>query len=224
MPYKDPEKQKEYLREHYKRNKKEYQLKAKKLREDRQTKLRQLKCEAACCICGEDDPRCLDFHHRDPKEKNFGITTAVRDRVAWDTILEEIQKCDLICANCHRKGHANSVPSGRLKKGNRSPQYEQNKRRIERARQFIKQVRGNSKCKNCGESRPECLDFHHRHGKDFTISKLVVRKATIPKLKEAIARCDVLCANCHRIEHGGNIWEQDSNVKRNTKTNEERTD
>ena len=212
MPYKDPEKQKEYLRKHYQANKEKYKKKSKRLRDDRREKLKELKATAICCICGENDPRCLDFHHRNPEEKDFGITRAIRDRVAWSTILEEIEKCDLICANCHRKGHASLVAKGK-KKGHRSPHYERNKKRIERARRFVKRARESSKCEKCGEDRSECLDFHHRHGKDLTISELVARKASIAKLKEAIAKCDVLCANCHRVEHGGNIWKQDCNLR-----------
>lgn len=130
--------------------------------------------------------------------------------MTYDAIINEINKCDLVCANCHRRGHKGSIPRGEKKLSNRSPHYERNRKRIEKARKFIKGVRDKSKCKRCGESRSECLDFHHNEGKDFTISRLVVRKASIAKLKEAIAKCDVLCANCHRVEHNGNIWDDDS--------------
>jgi hypothetical protein len=62
-----------------------------------------------CFRCGEDHPAALQFHHRDPSTKLFNITTkqlASPKKFPWDTvILPEIEKCDLLCANCHFKHH-----------------------------------------------------------------------------------------------------------------------
>lgn len=56
-----------------------------------------------CVYCGEDDPVCLDFHHRNPAEKEANA----RDLATWSTLrlLRELAKCDVVCANCHRKIH-----------------------------------------------------------------------------------------------------------------------
>ena len=43
----------------------------------------------------------LEFHHRDPKEKNRKIKRLMFQK--WDRIVKEIEKCDLLCANCHRE-------------------------------------------------------------------------------------------------------------------------
>jgi len=59
-----------------------------------------------CMICGYD--RCLealDFHHRDPSKKGFGLSAKGITR-SWDKTRQEIDKCVLICANCHREIHA----------------------------------------------------------------------------------------------------------------------
>ena len=59
-----------------------------------------------CELCGYD--RCveaLDFHHRDPSTKSFGISQKGITR-SWEKIQKEIDKCALICANCHREVHA----------------------------------------------------------------------------------------------------------------------
>jgi hypothetical protein len=56
-----------------------------------------------CMICGYD--RCvkaLEFHHLDPAEKEFQITGKIR---SWARIVEELKKCVLLCANCHREVH-----------------------------------------------------------------------------------------------------------------------
>jgi hypothetical protein len=62
------------------------------------------------CKCGESNPFCLDWHHRNPDEKSFCISRARNCRKSRATILEEIAKCDLVCANCHRKIHFNLMP------------------------------------------------------------------------------------------------------------------
>jgi hypothetical protein len=45
----------------------------------------------------------MDLHHRDPEDKVFALSDASSRAVAQ--IIEEIEKCDLICANCHRMRH-----------------------------------------------------------------------------------------------------------------------
>ena len=78
--------------------------KAKQRIRDRQW-LQNLKGQLACKGCGEDDSRCLDFHHRDPKKKSGSIGNAIRQGWSRRRILDEIKKCDVLCANCHRKKH-----------------------------------------------------------------------------------------------------------------------
>lgn len=45
-------------------------------------------------------PECMDYDHRPGEVKKFEITTG--SRRSWTSILEEIAKCDLVCACCHR--------------------------------------------------------------------------------------------------------------------------
>jgi hypothetical protein len=59
----------------------------------------------ACIKCGESNAACLDFHHRDPKEKDFQIGYAVCTERKRQRVLMEIAKCEVLCANCHRKHH-----------------------------------------------------------------------------------------------------------------------
>lgn len=65
----------------------------------------ELKTGKTCKRCPENHPACLDFHHRDPTTKVAEISVMVRDGVARKIIMAEIAKCDLLCANCHRKEH-----------------------------------------------------------------------------------------------------------------------
>jgi 5-methylcytosine-specific restriction endonuclease McrA len=57
-----------------------------------------------CCKCGYD--KCitaLEFHHRNPEEKEFSFSSYSNN--AWKNISKELDKCDLLCANCHRELH-----------------------------------------------------------------------------------------------------------------------
>lgn len=54
----------------------------------------------SCARCGEDDPRLLDFHHRDRTTKKFCIRHC--GGRSLEVIFREIRKCDILCANCHR--------------------------------------------------------------------------------------------------------------------------
>lgn len=60
-----------------------------------------------CLRCGEEDYRTIDFHHRNPEEKEFEISYLTRTH-NWkdkELVLRELAKCDPICANCHKKEH-----------------------------------------------------------------------------------------------------------------------
>lgn len=63
-----------------------------------------LKRKLGCQSCGESDPVCLDFHHRDGKQKKATVSS-MTFKTSMKPLLEEIAKCDLLCANCHRKLH-----------------------------------------------------------------------------------------------------------------------
>ncbi|HEX6036253.1 MAG TPA: hypothetical protein VFY83_17570 [Anaerolineales bacterium] len=54
-----------------------------------------------CIECGEADPRVLEFHHR--HDKDMGVSVMVAGGYPVATIQAEIEKCDVLCANCHRK-------------------------------------------------------------------------------------------------------------------------
>lgn len=58
----------------------------------------------SCCRCGENHPACLDFHHRDPATKDVNISQ-VAGNISLKRLREEVQKCEVICSNCHRKLH-----------------------------------------------------------------------------------------------------------------------
>lgn len=60
-------------------------------------------CGAKCKNCGHKDSDVLTFHHKNPKTKKF--TLCSNWQKSWSTLLKEIKKCELLCANCHMKLH-----------------------------------------------------------------------------------------------------------------------
>lgn len=64
-----------------------------------------------CQECGENHIACLDFHHKNPDEKEFEISQRYGTK-SIEIIMNEIAKCDVLCANCHRKLHYNFKNEG----------------------------------------------------------------------------------------------------------------
>lgn len=63
-------------------------------------KLAELKEKAGCTDCGVKNHIILDFDHL--RDKKYNISRMVHDGFSWRAILKEIDKCEIVCANCHR--------------------------------------------------------------------------------------------------------------------------
>jgi len=87
-------------------NKKEYYKKRMRLYKRQQNKwYRDLKESLSCIKCGFSHPAVIDFHHRDPKDKEFTISVEIYNGFSIERIMKEIEKCDVLCSNCHRIEH-----------------------------------------------------------------------------------------------------------------------
>jgi hypothetical protein len=58
-----------------------------------------------CARCDEDDPACLDYHHPDDADKEMTICEMVTHGYGKAKLRMEMARCELLCANCHRKEH-----------------------------------------------------------------------------------------------------------------------
>lgn len=56
-----------------------------------------------CITCGEKDPIVLEFDHVDRGDKILSIARMVNNCADWSTVEKEIGKCNVLCANCHRR-------------------------------------------------------------------------------------------------------------------------
>ena len=92
----------EYERNRYQNGDKARKLNNKsKIIKKRQDYIWKILVESTCKACGEDDPLVLEFDHRDPATKAYNVTDMYV--LSEAKIAEEIAKCDILCANCHRR-------------------------------------------------------------------------------------------------------------------------
>jgi hypothetical protein len=106
MPHKDPEKRRSYARRHYAANKAVYIARSvafnRKVQAKNKKRVLEWLSEHPCVDCGEGDPIVLEFDHVLGK-KTDNIADMVNSCYSWPRILEEIAKCVVRCANCHRR-------------------------------------------------------------------------------------------------------------------------
>lgn len=91
-------------------NNKDRKKKLKKAKAIRRVKKKkwydELRAELKCVRCGYNKcVQALEFHHRDPNEKDAAVSDIVRKDYSKERALKEMAKCDVLCANCHREEH-----------------------------------------------------------------------------------------------------------------------
>jgi len=93
-------------KKHYESNREVYAERQRRKREEIRAYVAKVKVErGGCQECGEMHIGALDFHHRNSNEKEIGPTDFSRDKWSYKRIDQEIAKCDVLCATCHRKLH-----------------------------------------------------------------------------------------------------------------------
>jgi hypothetical protein len=94
----------DYKRQHYLANKQRYIDQARIRKEVRRLERTRYLIDYfkshPCICCGETDPIVLEFDHI--ATKSFAVTAGLPDR-RWQAILDEMEKCEVVCANCHRR-------------------------------------------------------------------------------------------------------------------------
>lgn len=102
MPFKDPQKQKAASARYYQENKDALWKRTQKKRGLWKKRTEELKSNTPCLDCGLQYPHyVMDFDHRPDAEKRFNISHA-GSITSTQALEEEIAKCDVVCANCHR--------------------------------------------------------------------------------------------------------------------------
>lgn len=147
----------------------------------------KIKMGGKCVDCGVNDLRILEFDHIKGDKINN-----VKRLYNLDKIHQEVKKCELRCVNCHMK----KLP---LKE-------ERSTKRGQRAKNFVNSIKINiGKCLKCGWfdiKYLQVLHFDHidRNSKKYTIGRLVSTGKSNNLILHEINKCQLLCANCHRIK------------------------
>lgn len=74
-------------------------------KKDYRDRVNRIKSDSGCSRCPENFAGCLEFHHLEPDEKIDTIPNLIKFGYDWEVIETEISKCEILCANCHRKLH-----------------------------------------------------------------------------------------------------------------------
>ena len=165
-----------------------------------------------CLDCGGRFPSyVMDFDHRDPRQKSFPITTARALLKARDELEAEIAKCDIVCANCHSVRTTRAYAEGVLTWGFQLAALPASGADAQRRRERFRELRAAQldvldrvralPCADCAETFAiAAMEFDHVDPtlKSGMISVMAGR-VKIGTLLSELAKCDIVCANCHRI-------------------------
>lgn len=147
------------------------------------------KKDKKCYLCGFSFYPILVFHHTNSQEKEFKISRY--NSINVERLKKEIDKCILLCPNCHRELHYKETFS----------LLNINETAIKRRKynEWFNSLK--TKCSNCEESRFYVLDYHHVEEKNKNINILVNSRVAKNIILEELSKCILLCANCHQILH-----------------------
>lgn len=159
----------------------------KRRRHERYAEVAKLK-SAPCTDCGKTYAPCgMDFDHRDPSAKTDDVSSLVKRMVAWETVLDEIAKCDLVCVCCHRL---------RTYKGQNCCKT----RRFEQHRAIRDELKSTTPYLDCGGSFQPCpMDFDHTGEVTKTANIARLAGGSTETLLAEIQKCHLVCANGHRV-------------------------
>lgn len=102
MPYKDPEKDKERKRLYHLKNKEIVRNRSRVRKLEARVLVSLLKESKPCADCNKFWPYyVMQYDHKDHKNKEFEISKWFTHSLNRDKLFKEIEKCDLVCANCH---------------------------------------------------------------------------------------------------------------------------
>lgn len=103
------------------------------------------------------------------------------------------------CKECQAAYHRKHYQANKKYYGKKARRWDAENRDI--ARRFVIAYLREHPCVDCGETDPLVLDFDHVRGKkSYNISDMIRLIFSIDEIKKEIAKCDVRCANCHRIK------------------------
>jgi len=147
-------------------------------------------------------PHQMDFDHREPATKAFRLTSSRGMLSGQEDLAAELLKCDVVCANCHRirtRDRATGRSNATLTAGSSSRGLARKRAYWQGQARLLDDLKRRA-CVDCGQGFPACaMDFDHVRPlqKRYTVSRMIGRAGTATIMAE-VAKCDIVCANCHR--------------------------
>ena len=186
--------------EYYRRNREQELFRVKARQAGTRDMLREWRA-VPCADCGKRyEPHQMDFDHRDPSAKRFNLMTGRAMLMSTAKLRDEAAKCDVVCVNCHRI-RTQALWIGRQRKGKyTTPAGWRRMVAWQDRRDLVDRLR-DQPCADCNERLPiTAMEFDHRDPatKSFTISRMLTH-ASLDEIRIEAAKCDVVCANCHRM-------------------------
>ena len=160
------------------------------------TKARIVESMGGCCVCCGYNKYfgALECHHIDPSSKLFSFGSVQANSVAWNIIVEELRKCVLVCANCHRE-----VERGITEIPNNAKRFDENyvvywiktTKKDGSVKQFVRLSSGLTK-----HPKPKCitckLEFDGNWRRLYcSPSCQSIMRTTIPRIEKAVLWADV---------------------------------
>jgi len=155
--------------------------------------LQQLKAHQKCVDCGQTyEPYCMDYDHLPNKgSKIKSVSRMVMDNVPKDKILEEINKCDLVCLLCHNK---RTYIRFNETLGDHRKYRPHQQRNIDLINRFK-----NTTCTFCHQKYDICnMQIDHIDPATKLYDVCTLKSCKLEKLRSELDKCQVLCALCHR--------------------------
>jgi len=192
--------QRPYNVEYYRRNR-DLELQRVRIRQAGMVELLRDLRRVPCVDCGGTfKPFQMDFDHRDPATKSFNVMTGRAMLMSTAKVLAEVAKCDIVCVNCHRLRTRDAARSRSRPPPSTAPSQLVKQRMWQEHAALLHDLRS-VPCADCGSRFDVCaMDFDHRDpgAKRYTVTRMV-GKADTQAILEEVAKCDIVCANCHRL-------------------------
>lgn len=168
------------------------------------------RAEYSCRECAEERGPALDFHH--PGEKYGGVSQLVNHGYSKARIREEMERCVVLCANCHREEHYAGPDRSALPDLENIDHQEvevDGTKGIQQRRRWLLAYKSEvGGCTRCSVEDPVSIDLHHRHEKSMAVSKILAKGYPMESVYREIEKCIPLCVNCHRVEHHSGSLEE----------------
>ena len=147
-----------------------------------------------CADCGTRDPEILEFDHVGKKTAN--VSQLAFASYSPRRIAKEIEQCEVVCVNCHRRRTARRARSWRF--ADRSLEKQHLTPGQQRNLFWVRDLLLASSCVDCGLDDFLVLEFDHVAEKTANVTELARDGASLRRLQREIERCEIVCANCHR--------------------------